>query len=262
MTKFWTNTSCATWGPNLQLMLVVLPCGQICASSSIWWPKCGNNGWCIIWWQHFLLANGRWHHLVAKFATNSSGPKSDWTFLEIRKWWFDRNTNLIFGNTAHLKWRNIWTCQSRFNSQREQTLSTCVLILISSWRGWTCSCTPMTTPSSGTWSTFLFQYDFIHPQAEIQSGETCPQASPTPQSWLWSLDVNFINPYKTADFLFFDGKEDAKKTDNSVVKVKGCLIDAHVDINNLPPFPSDHQILIVLQCLMISWEKLIMEKII
>ena len=105
-------------------------------------------------------------------------------------------------------------------------------------------------------------YDFIHPQAEIQSGETCPQASPTPQSWLWSLDVNFINPYKTADFLFFDGKEDAKKTDNSVVKVKGCLIDAHVDINNLPPFPSDHQILIVLQCLMISWEKLIMEKII
>ena len=44
------------------------------------------------------------------------------------------------------------------------------------------------------------------------------------------------------------GKEDAKKTDNSVVKVKGCLIDAHVDINNLPPFPSDYQILIVLQC--------------
>ena len=65
---------------------------------------------------------------------------------------------------------------------------------------------------------------------------------------MWSLDVNFINPYKTADFLFFDGKEDAKKTDNSVVKVKGCLIDAHVDINNLPPFPSDYQILIVLQC--------------
>ena len=86
MNKFWTNTSCATWGPNLQLMLVVLPCGQICASSSIWWPKCGNNGWCIIWWQHFLLANGRWHHLVAKFATNSSGPKSDWTYAVIN--WF------------------------------------------------------------------------------------------------------------------------------------------------------------------------------
>ena len=38
------------------------------------------------------------------------------------------------------------------------------------------------------------------------------------------LDVNFNNPYKTADFLFFDDKEDAKKTDNNVVKVKGCLI--------------------------------------
>lgn len=76
------------------------------------------------------------------------------------------------------------------------------------------------------------------------------------------LDVNFINPYKTAGFLFFDDKDDAKKTDNSVVKVKGCLVDVHVDINNLPVFPSDHQILIVLQCLMISLEKLIMEKII
>ena len=52
------------------------------------------------------------------------------------------------------------------------------------------------------------------------------------------LDVNFNNPYKTADFLFFDDKEDAKKTDNNVVKGKGCLIDVHEDINNLPPFPS------------------------
>ena len=25
MTKFWTNPSCATWGPNLQLMQVVVP---------------------------------------------------------------------------------------------------------------------------------------------------------------------------------------------------------------------------------------------
>ena len=75
------------------------------------------------------------------------------------------------------------------------------------------------------------------------------------------LDVNFIKPYKTSGLLFND-KEDAKKTDNSVVKVKGCLIYVNVDINNLPPFPSDHQILIVLQCLMISWEKSIMETII
>ena len=43
------------------------------------------------------------------------------------------------------------------------------------------------------------------------------------------LDVNFTNPYKTAGFLFFYGKEDAKKTDNKVMKVKSCLI-----IINLP----------------------------
>ena len=46
------------------------------------------------------------------------------------------------------------------------------------------------------------------------------------------LDVNF----KTAGFLFSYGKEDAKKTDNNVVNVKICLIHAHVNINNLPPF--------------------------
>ena len=39
-----------------------------------------------------------------------------------------------------------------------------------------------------------------------------------------------------------------------MVEVKGCVIHAHVDINNLPPFPSDHQILIESQCLPISWE--------
>ena len=32
---------------------------------------------------------------------------------------------------------------------------------------------------------------------------------------------------QTADFLFFDDKVDAKKTDNNVVKVKGCLIHVH-----------------------------------
>ena len=68
------------------------------------------------------------------------------------------------------------------------------------------------------------------------------------------LDVKFINSYKTVGFLYFNDKEDAKKTDNSVVKVKGCLIHAEVDINNLPPFPSDHQILIESQSLPNSWE--------
>ena len=81
---------------------------------------------------------------------------------------------------------------------------------------------------------------------------TCPRASPTSPSCLWTS----TSPTKTA------GNEDAKKTDNNVVKVKGCLIYVHVDINNLPVFPSDHQILIVSQCLMISWEKSIIEKII
>ena len=52
------------------------------------------------------------------------------------------------------------------------------------------------------------------------------------------LDVNFNNPYKTADFHFFNDKEYAKKTDNNVVKVKGCLIHVHEDIKDLPPFPS------------------------
>ena len=52
------------------------------------------------------------------------------------------------------------------------------------------------------------------------------------------LDVNFNNPYKTADFHFFNDKEDAKKTDNNVVKVKACLIHVHEDIKYLPFFPS------------------------
>ena len=52
------------------------------------------------------------------------------------------------------------------------------------------------------------------------------------------LIVNFSNPYKTSGFLFFDKKEDAKKTDNSLAEVKSCLIHAHEDINNLPPFTS------------------------
>ena len=48
----------------------------------------------------------------------------------------------------------------------------------------------------------------------------------------------------------FNDKEDAKKTDNSVLAVKGCLIRVHVDINSLPPFGSDHQIFIESQFLM------------
>ena len=200
-------------------------------------------------WQcewHNLEANFgtkqcKWRHLMTKFWTNLG---------QIRMCKFKRNTNLISRNIAHLKFRNTITSQSRFSGQREQTLSTCVLILISSWRGWTCSCTPL-NPSSGTWSTLLYQNDSIHHQAEIQSGEACvltkeDMSSSFSNFAIMVLDVNFINPYETAGFLFFNDKKDAKKTANSVVKLKGCLIDVHVDINNLPPFPRDHQIQIKL----------------
>ena len=51
------------------------------------------------------------------------------------------------------------------------------------------------------------------------------------------------------------------------MKVRGCIIDVHEDINNLPsltkqPLVVVHHIVIVLQCLIISWEKLIIDKII
>ena len=132
------------------------------------------------------------HNLVANFGTNTRDvtwwpnfepicKKSENAYLkEIQNW-----------NIANLKMTNTRISQSRFSGQREQT---CVLILISSWRGWTCSCTPL-NPSSGTWSTLLYQNDSIHHQAEIQSGEacvlisprrTCPQASPTSPSWFWT----------------------------------------------------------------------------
>ena len=55
------------------------------------------------------------------------------------------------------------------------------------------------------------------------------------------LDVNFTNPTETANFLFFDDREDAKKTDNNVVKGKGCLIHVHEDINKCPPSPADEE---------------------
>ena len=85
------------------------------------------------------------------------------------------------------------------------------------------------------------------------------------------LDANFINipTRQLAGFLFFIllHKEDATKTDDSVMKVRGCIIDVHEDINNLPsltkqPLVVVHHIVIVLQCLIISWEKLIIDKII
>ena len=77
---------------------------------------------------------------------------------------------------------------------------------------------------------------------EVQCGEACvltkeDMSSSFSNFPIMVLDVNFNNPYKTVDFLFFVVEEDAKKTDNNVVKVKGCLIHVHEDIKNLPPFP-------------------------
>ena len=82
----------------------------------------------------------------------------------------------------------------------------------------------------------ISQNDPFYHQVEIQSGEACiltkeDMFSIFSNLAIMVLDVNFTNPYKTAGFLFFDDNEHAKKNDNSVVKVKGCLIQAHEDIN-------------------------------
>ena len=69
------------------------------------------------------------------------------------------------------------------------------------------------------------------------------------------LDVNFTSSYKTTGLLLFDDKDAAKSVDNTVVEVKGCLVHAHVDMHDLSPFPSDHQILIESQSLPITWER-------
>ena len=83
------------------------------------------------------------------------------------------------------------------------------------------------------------QNNLIRHQVVIQKEEACVLTKEDMLSIfsnlaIMVLDVNFINPYKTAGFLFFNDKEDAKKTDDSVMKVKGCIIDVHEDINNLP----------------------------
>ena len=45
------------------------------------------------------------------------------------------------------------------------------------------------------------------------------------------------------------------------MKVRGCIIDVHEDINNLPSLTKQPPV-IMLQCLIISCEKLIVDKII
>ena len=87
------------------------------------------------------------------------------------------------------------------------------------------------------------QNNLIRHQFVIQNEEACVLTKRTCslnllQLAVMVLDVNFTNPYKSADFLFFDDREDAKKTDNNVVKGKGCLIHVHEDIDKCPPSPA------------------------
>ena len=84
------------------------------------------------------------------------------------------------------------------------------------------------------------QNNLIRHQVVIQNEEACVLTKEDMLSIfsnlaIMVLDVNFINPTETANFLFFDDREDAKKTDNNVVKGKGCFIHVHEVINNLQP---------------------------
>ena len=121
-------------------------------------------------WQH------EWHNLVAKFGTKQCKwhdlMTKFWTDLQqIRKCIFTRNTRLILRNIANLMLRNARASQSRLSGQTEQTLLTCVLILISSWRSWTLF---MHTHNSKLrymiTIIIVAQNDPIHHQAGIQSG--------------------------------------------------------------------------------------------
>ena len=90
------------------------------------------------------------------------------------------------------------------------------------------------------------QNNLIRHQFVIQNEEACVLTKEDMLSIfsnlaIMVLDVNFINPTETANFLFFDDREDAKKTDNNVVKGKGCLIHVHEDINKCPPSPADEE---------------------
>ena len=137
--------------------------------------------------------------------------------------------------------------QLRFSSQTEQTLSTCVLILSSFLKRLDVFMHTLDSKFRYMITIIIVaQNDPIHHQAGIQSGSlvfsprrTCPEPSPSSPSWFWT-STSTTPMYKTADFLFFDDREDVKKTDNNVVKGKGCLIHVHED--NLPPFPLQVQV--------------------
>ena len=87
------------------------------------------------------------------------------------------------------------------------------------------------------------QNNLIRHQVVIQNEEACvltkedmlSQSSPTSPSWFWTS----TSPTPTSQLTSSSSMmEDAKKTDNNVVKGKGCFIHVHEVINNLPTFPS------------------------
>ena len=69
------------------------------------------------------------------------------------------------------------------------------------------------------------QNNLIRHQVVIQNEEACVLTKEDMLSIfsnlaIMVLDVNFINHAKTDNFLFFDDREDVKKTDNNVVRGK------------------------------------------
>ena len=102
--------------------------GALC-SHQLWNQAMHCNASDFTWWPNFETFCNKWQNTYPK---------------EIQIW---------FQEISQIWRRNTRASQLRFSGQREQTLWTSVLLLISSWRGWTCLCTPF-TPSSGTWSPY------------------------------------------------------------------------------------------------------------
>ena len=197
-------------------------------------------------WQckwHNLVSNFgtkqcKWRHLMTKFGTNLE---------QIRMLVFKRNTNLISRNIANLKLRNVRASHSRFSSQTEQTLSTVSSFWFLPGEAGRVHAHPWLQVQVHD-HHHLPKWPLLSPGWDSERGGLCAHKGGHVPNLLQPRHhgsgrqlhhVSFTNPCKTAGLLFFnDDKEDAKKNDNNVVKVKGCLIQAHVDINNLPPFPS------------------------
>ena len=88
------------------------------------------------------------YNLVDNLRTNASDVT-----------WLPRNQNMHMWMKYKTDFKKYWTSDvDKYKSisveikrSERADFVNCVLILVSSWRGWRCSCTPL-TPSSGTWS--------------------------------------------------------------------------------------------------------------